>query len=355
MTVAPDAFTGVKPVETTHRIDEAALARWLGAQVPGFTGPLEVWQFKGGQSNPTYQLRTPQGRFVLRKKPPGRLLPSAHAVEREHRAIAALHPTGFPVARPVALCTDESVIGTVFYVMEMVEGRVVWDDLMPGVSVEHRRAVYRDKIGTLARLHRLDHRALGLEDFGRPGNYLERQVDRWSRQYRQSETGRIEAMDRLIEWLPRTIPAGGETCLVHGDYRLDNIVLHPTEPRVLAVLDWELSTLGDPIADLSYYLLNWSLPPGLRSNIGTVDPASLGIPTLDEAVAWYCAATGRAGIPELTWYFAYNTFRLGCIVQGIAGRVRDGTASSAHAVQTVARMPEIADAALRFAVAAGLR
>ena len=350
-----EAFSGVKPVESTHRLDEAALERWLGGHVAGYAGPLTVLQFKGGQSNPTYRLDTPTRRYVLRKKPAGILLPSAHAVEREHRVIAALHDAGFPVARPYALCTDSAVIGTPFYVMEMVEGRVGWDDLLPGVSREHRRAIYRSSIETLARLHAIDPEAVGLGDFGRPGNYLARQIDRWSRQYRQSETGRIEEMERLIAWLPTGVPEGGVTRIVHGDFRLDNMVLHPTEPRILAVLDWELSTLGDPVADFTHYLLNWALPPGLRSAVAGADLGALGIPTMDEAVALYCQLTGRDGIAQLDWYLAYNAFRLACIVQGIAGRVRDGTATSAHALQMTARMGELAAAAHGFAITAGLR
>ena len=351
---ASDTFVGVKPVETTHRLDRHALERWLIANVRGYEGPLEILQFRGGQSNPTYKLLTPNRHYVLRKKPGGKLLPSAHAVDREFRVISALHATGFPVARPYALCMDDGVIGTAFYVMEMVEGRIIWDDLLPGVTVEHRRAIYEQLIATHAALHKLDYQALGLADFGKPGNYLARQVDRWSRQYRQSETERIEEMEALMRWLPQSIPPGDETCLVHGDYRLDNMVLHATLPKVLAVLDWELSTLGDPLADFTYSLLNWALPPGLRSKIGGIDPRPLGIPTLEEAVALYCRYSGRREIPHLDWYLGYNTFRLACIVQGIAGRVRDGTATSTHAVQMVSRMRELAVAAHQFARRAGL-
>lgn len=352
---ASEAFIGVKPVEPTHALDTSALECWLATNVRDFCGPLEILQFRGGQSNPTYKLLTPERSYVLRKKPGGKLLPSAHAVDREFRVISALHSTGFPVARPYGLCTDDGVIGTAFYVMEMVEGRIIWDDLVPGVTVEHRRAIYEHKIATLARLHRLDHEAIGLADFGKPGNYLARQVDRWSRQYRQSETERIEEMEALIRWLPTSIPPGHETCLVHGDYRLDNLVLHPQEPRVIAVLDWELSTLGDPLADFSYFLLNWTLPAGLRSKIGGIDPRPLGIPTLEQTVALYCSHSGRREIRHLDWYLAYNAFRLACIVQGIAGRVRDGTASSAHAIQTISRMRELAEAAHDFAKTAGVR
>lgn len=354
-TDAATAFSGVKPVDPVHRLDESALAVWLRANVEGFEGPLSLFQFKGGQSNPTYQLVTPARKYVLRKKPPGKLLPSAHAVDREYRVIAALFPTEFPVARPYKLCTDERVIGTTFYVMAMAEGRVIWDDLIPGATAEHRRAVYEDMIATLARLHSLDYRAIGLEDYGKPGNYLARQVDRWSRQYRQSETIRYPQMDRLMQWLPTTIPPGDETRLVHGDFRLDNLVLHRIEPRVLAVLDWELSTLGDPLADFSYFLLSWVLPSGVRSPLGDADLATLGIPSLKDVVRLYCDRTGRDDIAHLDWYLAYNAFRLACILQGIAGRVRDGTAASDHAVRMVARMPALVDAAYGFAKTAGLR
>jgi aminoglycoside phosphotransferase (APT) family kinase protein len=350
-----DAFSGVKPVDERLRLDEAALSGWLQGHIDGYTGPLELRQFKGGQSNPTSQLVTPTTRYVLRKKPPGVLLPSAHAVDREYRILAALHPTGFPVPRPYALCSDPAVIGTAFYVMEMVEGRVIWDDLMPGATPAERRSVYASAISTLARLHTIDPTAVGLGDFGKPGNYFARQVDRWSRQYRRSETESIRDMEQLIEWLPTSLPTGEAACLVHGDYRLDNIVLHPREPRVIAVLDWELSTLGDPFADLTHWLLNWVLPAGLRSELGGADLPALGIPTVEELVAGYCEATGRRGVPRLEWYFAYNTFRLACILQGIVGRLRDGSAASAHAERLIDGVRPLAAAACGFARAAGLR
>ena len=275
------AFKGVKPVEERHQLDEAVLARWLEVNVEGFAGPLTINQFKGGQSNPTYQLVTPAKRYVLRKKPSGKLLPSAHAVDREYRVIAALHPTGFPVARPYALCTDDSVIGAMFYVMDMVEGRVLWDGTLPELSPAERRAVYEAKISTLARLHMTDYAAIGLGDYGKAGNYFARQIDRWSKQYKLSETETIPEMDRLIEWLPQTIPAGERTSIVHGDYRLDNLILHEREPHVVAVLDWELSTLGDPLGDFTYYLMNWMMPHDGRSGLAGLDLEPLGIPTLD--------------------------------------------------------------------------
>ncbi|HWA01766.1 MAG TPA: phosphotransferase family protein [Caulobacterales bacterium] len=348
------AFTGTKPVEERHALNERALTAWLEAHVEGFAGPLTLLQFRGGQSNPTYQLVTPTRNYVLRKKPSGKLLPSAHAVEREYRVIAALYPTGFPVARPYALCEDEGVIGAVFYVMEMVEGRVLWDGALPDAAPGERGAIYEAKLGALARLHNTDYAAIGLSDFGKAGNYFARQVDRWSKQYKLSETEIIPEMDALIEWLPRTIPAGERTSIVHGDYRLDNLILHPTEPRVLAVLDWELSTLGDPLGDFTYYLMNWMMPHDGRAGLGGLDLAELGIPTIEHTVVRYCEMTGRNGIPELDWYFAYNAFRLAAILQGIAGRVRDGTAASAHAQQMIARIKPLAQAAYGFAQKAGM-
>ncbi len=355
MSTSPqDAFTGIKPVEERHRLDEAALTRWLEANVAGFAGPLTLNQFKGGQSNPTYQLVTPTKKYVLRKKPGGKLLPSAHAVDREYRVISALHPTGFPVARPYALCTDDNVIGAMFYVMDMVEGRILWDGTLPECSTADRRAIYEHKIATLAKLHTTDFAAIDLGEYGKPGNYFARQIDRWTKQYKLSETEANQQMNQLMEWLPATIPPGERTSIVHGDYRLDNLVLHANEPRVVAVLDWELSTLGDPLADFTYYLMNWVLPHDARSSLGGLDLAPLGIPTLDEVIALYCRFTGREGLARLDWYFAYNAFRLACILQGIAGRVRDGTAASAHALEMIKRIKPLAAGAYDFAKRAGM-
>jgi len=341
--------TGTKEVAETHRFDEGALARWMESNVEGYQGPLEVRQFKGGQSNPTYQLVTPTKKYVMRRKPPGKLLPSAHAVDREFKVISALHPTGFPVARPYGLCTDEGVIGTMFYVMDMVEGRILWDQSLPQYEPAERRAIYMAKLKTLADLHNTDVEAVGLSDFGRPGNYMGRQVDRWTKQYRASETVKVEEMERLIEWLPQSLPPQERTSVVHGDYRLDNMVLHATEPRVAAVLDWELATLGEPLADFTYLLMNWvngaiSAIPDLKSH---------GIPTIEEYVAEYCRLTGRDGLPSLNWYFAYNSFRLAGILQGIVGRVRDGTANSPQALANAERVPLLAKAGWEFARQAG--
>jgi aminoglycoside phosphotransferase (APT) family kinase protein len=351
---AQDLNSGTKPVEETHRIDEARLAEWLAANVAGYEGPLEVRQFKGGQSNPTYQLVTPAKKYVLRRKPPGKLLPSAHAVDREFKVISALGTTQFPVAKAYALCMDEAVIGTIFYVMDMVEGRILWDLTLPDYAPAERGAIFDAQIKTLADLHNTDYAAIGLSDFGKPGNYFGRQIDRWTKQYKASETQSVPSMDRLMAWLPQTLPEDHATSIVHGDYRLDNMALHPTEPRVLAVLDWELSTLGNPLADFTYFLMSWVMPSSERSGLSSLDLPSLGIPSIAEVVGRYCQLTGRTeGLPALDWYFAYNMFRLGAICQGIAGRVRDGTASSAHAQAMEARVPVLGDAAWSFAERAG--
>jgi aminoglycoside phosphotransferase (APT) family kinase protein len=345
------ANTGTKEVAESHRFDEASLARWMEANVAGYAGPLEVRQFKGGQSNPTYQLITPGKKYVLRRKPPGKLLPSAHAVDREYRVISALGPTGFPVAKTWGLCTDDAVIGTWFYIMDMVEGRVFWDQTLPACEPSERRAIFRDKIKTLADLHNTDYVKIGLEDFGKPGNYMGRQVDRWTKQYKASETEHIPEIDRLIEWLPSTLPAQERTSIVHGDYRLDNMIFHATEPRVAAVLDWELCTLGEPLADFTYLLMNW-INGGLSQ---VTDLAARGIPTVEEAVEQYCELTGRAGLPDLNWYFSYNTFRLAGIVQGIIGRVRDGTANHPDAAKQADRVKLLAQTSWKFAQKAGAK
>jgi aminoglycoside phosphotransferase (APT) family kinase protein len=351
---ADEVFGGTKPVEERHRIDEVRLAEWLRANVSGYQGPLTVSQFKGGQSNPTYRLDTPSHAYVLRRKPFGKLLPSAHAVDREFRVISALHKAGFSVAKTYGLCTDEGVIGVMFYIMECVEGRVLWDAKLPGYTPTQRRAIYEAEIATLARLHQYDPETIGLGDYGRPGNYFARQVDRWTKQYRASETKIFPSMEKLIEWLPRTVPTQERTSVVHGDYRLDNMIFHPTEPRVAAVLDWELSTLGDPLADFTYFLMNWFMPPEGRSGLAGIDLEPLGIPSAEEVTALYCRATGRSdGIPDLNWYFSYNLFRLAGISQGIAGRVRDGTASSPRAAESGARAEMLADTSWAFAQKAG--
>lgn len=342
-----EQFIGTMPVQERHRFDVAALARYMQSNVAGFSGPLQVEQFKGGQSNPTFLLKTPGHRYVLRRKPPGKLLPSAHAVDREYRVITALHGTDVPVAKTWCLCLDESVIGTAFYIMDYVEGRVLWDQTLPGMTKEQRRAIFDEQNRVIAALHQVDYEAVGLADYGKPGNYIERQVNRWIKQYRASETERIEAMENLIEWLPKNIPPDDETTIVHGDYRLDNVIFHPTEPRILAVLDWELSTLGHPLADFAYHCMYWRLTAGEFRGIGGVDLVSLGIPTEEEYVEMYCRRTGRDGIPNWDFYMAYNMFRLAGILQGIMGRVKDGTAASAYAAEQGRRARPMAEAGWR--------
>ncbi len=340
-----DQFIGVKPVEERHRIDAGRLEDYLKQHVEGFRGPLVIEQFRGGQSNPTYRVTAGGKRYALRRKPPGKLLPSAHAVDREFKVISALHKTGFPVARPYALCEDDAVIGTAFYVMDCVEGRVMWDQSLPGMQKAERRAIYEEMNRVIALLHSVDYKAVGLEDFGKAGNYIERQIGRWTKQYLASETVKIEAMDNLIAWLPKNIPPTDETTIVHGDYRLDNTIFHPTEPRILAVLDWELSTLGDPLADFAYHCMSWHIPPGKFRGIGGLPLEELGIPTQEEYAAMYFAKSGRRPVAPSVWdyYMAYNLFRIAAILQGIAKRVVDGTAASAHAAEAGGRAPVMAE------------
>ncbi|RYE02561.1 MAG: phosphotransferase family protein [Sphingomonadales bacterium] len=333
-------------------LDEARLGEWLAANVAGFAGPFAIAKFPGGQSNPTYRIDAASGAYVLRRKPFGPILPSAHAVEREHQLIAALHPTGFPVAKPYGLCEDSAVIGSPFYIMEMVEGRTFWDGSLPGMTPTERTAHYNAITDTLAALHSVDYAAVGLGEYGKPGNYFERQVARWSKQYRASQTDDLPEVEGLIEWLPRTVPEQTRTSIVHGDFRIDNMIFHAREPRVLAVLDWELSTLGDPLADFSYYLMSWVTEPEGRSGVKGLT-GDTGIPTIEQVVERYCAATGRDGVPDLNWYFAYNLFRLTGIVQGIKKRMIDGNASSEQAAATVERLPGLAAAAWGFARQAG--
>ena len=341
-----EQFIGTKPVEERHRIDLASLERYLGTKIG------EIEQFKGGQSNPTYRLTEASGKkLVLRRKPPGRLLPSAHAVDREYRVIKALYETQFPVARPHLLCEDESVIGTAFYVMDYVDGRVLWDQSLPGMTKAERCAIWDELNKVISSLHAIDYRAVGLEGFGKPGNYIERQIARWTKQYQASETEPIAAMDNLIAWLPKNIPPETGTTVVHGDYRLDNVIFHPTEPRILAVLDWELSTLGDPLADFAYHCMSWHIPPGQFRGIAGLDFASLGIPSEADYVAMYCARTNRKSIDPSHWdfYLAYNLFRIAAILQGIMKRVVDGTAASAHARDAGSRARPMAELGWKMA------
>ena len=343
----------------TTALDAPALERWLARHLPGFAGPLQIEKFAGGQSNPTYQLTTPQGEYVMRTKPGpvARLLPSAHAIEREFRAMQALYGSAVPVPRAHLLCEDESVIGRAFYLMDKVEGRVLWDQALPGMAPDQRRAHYLEMVRVQAALHRLDPVALGLADYGRPGNYFERQIARWSKQYQASVTQAIPEMDRLIDWLPGHIPAlardASRVSIVHGDYRLDNLIFHPNEARVLAVLDWELSTLGHPLADFSYLCMGWHIAPGSFRGIGGLDLAALGIPSEDEAIELYCQSTGLVSPQALRadwpFFMAYNMFRLAAILQGIAKRVEDGTAASDQARQSAAGARPLAELAWQFA------
>jgi len=348
-------YSGTKDVTERLRFDVGRLEAYLHAHVPEFAGPITLSQFKGGQSNPTYLVETPSRRYVLRRKPPGKLLPSAHAVDREYRVISALYPLGFPVPAPILYCADEGVIGTAFFVMSCVDGRVFWEAEMPSSNPAERAQVYDAMNATLARLHGFDPAAIGLADYGRGENYVARQVERWSKQYRASETEPIEDMERLIAWLPAHLPPPQTPRLVHGDYRLDNVILAPDAPRVVAVLDWELSTLGDPLADFSYHLMQWHMPP-LEAGTGSLvgfDLAALGIPSLEEYVAAYVARTGLDPRPHLPVYFAYNFFRLAAILQGIIGRVRDGTATSAVAAAKADLVRPLAAKAWDFAREAG--
>jgi aminoglycoside phosphotransferase (APT) family kinase protein len=348
-------FSGTKDVAERLRFDVGRLEAYMREHIEGFAGPIALKQFKGGQSNPTYLIETPARRYVLRRKPPGKLLPSAHAVDREYRVIAALGAQGFPVAQAIAYCGDEDVIGTAFFIMSHVEGRVIWEAQMPASNPTERAAVYDAMNATLARLHSYEPAAIGLADYGRGENYVGRQVERWSKQYRASETEKIEDMERVMAWLPAHLPPPQPPRLVHGDYRLDNMILAANEPRILAVLDWELSTLGDPVADFAYHLMQWDMPPaeaGTGSLVGS-DLAALGIPSREAYVEAYIKRTGLDPRPYLPTYSAYNFFRIAAILQGIVGRVRDGTASSAHAAGRAELVRPLAAKAWRFARQAG--
>lgn len=320
-------------VRTAHRFDEEALARYLAAHVEGFTGPLKVEQFEGGQSNPTFRLEAGGVRYVMRKQPPGKLLPSAHQVDREHRVMKALEQTDVPVPHMFALCEDPEVIGTKFYVMEWVDGRVFAETRLPDQTPEARRAIYLDMARVLARLHAVDPAAVGLAEFGRPGNYYERQIGRWSKQYVASKTEEIPAMDRLMAWLPDNIPEQKKTVVVHGDFRLGNMLIHPTEPRIVAVLDWELSTLGDGLADLGYICQDYHGESYEDVGLAGADLAALGIPSEAEMVAEYCRHAGIDDIENWPFYLIYNMFRSAAIIQGVYKRGVDGNASSSKALE----------------------
>ena len=357
-----DNFTGTKPVAERHAFDVGALQSWLEARLPGFAGPLSVEQFKGGQSNPTYKLVTPGTAYVMRAKPgpAAKLLASAHAIDREFRVMSALATTDVPVPAMHLLCEDESVIGRAFYVMECMQGRVLWEQSLPNMSNAERSAIYDEMNRVIAALHSVDVQAVGLADYGKPGNYFERQIGRWSKQYLASATETIDSMDALMAWLPAHIPPSAldpsQVSIVHGDFRLDNLMFHPTEPRILAVLDWELSTIGHPLADFSYHCMSWHIPPGAFRGIGGLDLAALGIPDEASYVRRYCERTGRtapgaaeAVMADWNFYMAYNLFRLAAILQGIVKRARDGTAASAQAAQSGAGTRSLADMGWQFA------
>ncbi len=354
-----DHFVGTRAVTTQHAVDVGALQAYLEKNMAGFVGPLTLELFQGGQSNPTYKLNTPGQSYVMRAKPGpvAKLLPSAHAVEREFTVMRGLYGTGVPVARMHCLCEDESVIGRAFYVMEFVEGRVMWDQSLPGMDKGQRAAIYNEMNRVIAALHKVRPADHGLASFGKPGNYFDRQIGRWSKQYAASVTQSIPAMDRLLEWLPANIPASARdeamACVVHGDFRLDNLVFHPSAPKILAVLDWELSTLGHPMADFGYHCMSWHIEPGSFRGLGGVDLASLGIPTETHYIAMYCQRTGfttpEALAKDWNFYLAYNMFRLAAILQGIAKRVEMGTASSAQAAKSAAGVVPLANLAWGFA------
>jgi aminoglycoside phosphotransferase (APT) family kinase protein len=351
--VAPleETSGALRPPRPQHAFESGALSNWMQQHVRDFSGPIDVQQFAGGQSNPTYLLQTPTMRYVLRRKPPGKLLPSAHAIEREYRIIAALAQTDVPVARAYGLCEDTSIIGSAFYIMQYVRGRIFWDATLPEVPAPHRHAIYMEMIRVLAQLHTVDYQAVGLRDFGKPGHYIQRQVTRWTTQYRAAETQRIEAMERLIEWLPQHIPPGDDTSIVHGDFRLDNTIFDADQPRILAILDWELSTLGHPLVDLAFHCLRWHLPVASFLGLGGLDVERLQIPSEQACVAEYCRIRGLAPIPAGDWayFLIFCMFRLAAILQGVLSRALQGNASSAQALEAGRRAQPLADQAWQLA------
>ena len=345
------AYRGVIPPQ--QAFDLIRLERWLAANVQGFQGPVGVEQFKGGQSNPTYKLTAASGQYVLRRQPLGPLLPSAHAVDREYRVLQAVSGTGLPVARVHTLCEDADVIGSKFYVMDFVAGRIFWDPRLGDLAKPDRTAIFDSMNETIAHLHSIDPAAVGLGDYGRPGGFLSRQIGRWSKQYRASETEPIASMDGLIEWLPRYVPPEGKHCIVHGDYRLDNLIIHPTAPKVAAVLDWELSTLGDPLADFSYHMMSWRIAPELFRGLAGIDFEQFGIPDEAQYLAAYCRRTGRANVQDWDFYMVFSMFRIAAILQGIAKRALEGNAANADASDVGRLARPLADQAWRLAQSIG--
>lgn len=341
MTEAENPNAGFTEVGDRHRFDESALAGWMAQTIPDFEGPLTVHQFKGGQSNPTYRLSTPRRNYVLRRKPPGQLADGGHAIDREARILTALATVDFPVPHVHGLCEDPAIIGTAFYVMDLVEGRIFWDATLPDVPAAERPAYFDAMAETLARLHDIDYRAIGLEDYGRPDGYVARQVRRWTRQYQADlpEAGEEKNLEALIDWLPAHMPADGAPSIVHGDFRIDNMIFHPTEPRIVAVLDWELSTIGQPIADFAYNMMMYRIPPTMLTGLVGADLEALNLPTEADYVDRYRRARGLESAPDLDFYVAFNLFRLAAIFHGIKARIARGTASSAHAQDMIATLP----------------
>jgi aminoglycoside phosphotransferase (APT) family kinase protein len=351
-----EEFIGTKPVSERQKFDVGALTEYMRTHVEGFpsgrNGAITVTQFKGGQSNPTFKLSIGEQHYVMRSKPgpAAKLLPSAHAIEREFRVMDALHRAGMPTPRQHALCTDESVIGRAFFIMDFIEGRVLWDQALPGMTPAQRRDIYDEMNRVISQLHLVDYAAIGLTDYGKPGNYFARQIERWSKQYRASETEKIEPMEALIAWLPQHIPAGEDSSIVHGDFRLDNLIFHPTEPRILAMLDWELSTVGHPLADFSYHCMSWHIQPGQFRGIAGLDHKLLGIPAEQEYIDQYCARTGKTiRRQDFNFYLAYNMFRLAGILQGIMKRYVEGTASSEQALAAGKATRPLAELAWQYA------
>ncbi|MEZ5895185.1 MAG: phosphotransferase family protein [Parvularculaceae bacterium] len=355
MTDAGNEFVGVTDTPQFLKFDESALDAYMRANVAGFEGPLSVKKFKGGQSNPTYLLTTPAKKYVLRRKPPGKLLPSAHAVDREYTVMTALAQENFPVARTYVLCEDAEVIGTPFFIMDFVDGRIFWDASLPDVETSERGALYHSLIDVMAHLHSIDYTRIGLGDFGKAGNYFGRQIERWSKQYRAAETDNIDAMNKLIDWLPGAIPDDESVSIVHGDFRFDNVIMAADSPRALAVLDWELSTLGHPLADFTYFLMIWHFPPTIRGGLAGLDLGALGIPSLDEAITRYCEKVGRKSLGDFDFCLSYNMFRLASIAQGVYARALAGNASSPEGIKLRETIAPLAALAWTYAQKAGAK
>mgnify|MGYP001158115747 FL=1 len=346
-------FSGIQKVPKALSFNENSLLDWMKLNIEEFEGPIIINQFRGGQSNPTYKIESKSHTYVLRRKPPGKLLPSAHAVDREFKIMSALHSFGYPVPRMYSYCEDQSVIGTSFYIMDYVEGRIFWDPLMPEIPSKERYSLYEAANKELAKLHNINFKQIKLENYGKPGNYFSRQISRWSSQYRSSETTKIKEMDNLISWLPSSIPDQERTSIVHGDFRIDNIIFHPTEPRVLAVLDWELSTLGDPLSDFTYHLMQWKMPPEVRGGFDSLKLREYGIPELEEYINLYCKRTNRNQIINLDFYFSFNVFRLAAIIQGVYSRALNGNASNRKAIEMGEMVYPLAKLSWEFAIKAG--